>query len=776
MKKEILFGIFILFSLTIFAQKNITISGFVYDNTSGQVLIGAIIDNKNTSQISTTNEYGFYSLSVPKKMDTVVISVSYVGYKEFRTKIKLKRNKQVDFYLSPGIEISEVRVNSHKDNYILENDEIGVEHLKIKDIRLLPNLFGEVDIIKAFQLTTGVQSGAEAKSNLYVRGGSPDQNLILLDDVPLYYVAHFGNFFSIFNSDVVNDVKLIKGDFPARYGGRLSSVLDVRMKDGNMRKTIVTGTIGLLSSKISLQQPIIRNKLSLLISVRKNILPVFRIMGAGLDYSFYDFNAKIKYRISKKNNLFFSVYNGNDIVQERNNDSEISFKNMIKWGNFLYAIRWNHIYGDRLFSNFTLAKTDYNYQKKMNFDSNYKNFKDKIHSDILTGIKDYIFKTDFTFLMNKNFIFRLGTNSIFHHFIPNNEYYFQENMDTTINKEKTNTINAFENAVYIENKVKLKKILANIGLRYSSYFVQEKYFSYLTPRILINFMLRKDLSFKYSYSEAYQFVHLLSFSGTGIPSDYWMPATKFAIPEHAVQNTLDFVKFFHNGKFELDFELYYKFIRNIITFKNGMSLIGNFDNWENIIEKSGKAYDYGLEFSLMKKYGKNTGWISFSISKSQRQFMNINNGEIYPYRYNRLINTNIVYIRKINKNIEFSATWSYGSGYPITLINEHYFVNGTEVFVYGKRNSFKMRDFHRLDIAVNFNKQKKWGNRTWSFSIFNLYNRQNPYYYYYDKRILESRIINVANGKKIEIIKDKLRLYQRSLFPFLPTFSYSFKF
>ncbi len=776
MKKITLILILFFLEFSLLGQNNLRISGFVYDETSGEVLIGATIYDKQNKHAVASNEYGFYSLTVPANTDSLTVCVSYVGYVQLERKISVKNNKQIDFYLKSGIDIDAITVSATEKNSVVKNNETGVIHLQMKEVSLLPNLFGEVDIIKAFQLTSGVQSGGESKSNLYVRGGSPDQNLILLDDVPLYYVAHFGGFLSVFNSDVINDVKLIKGGFPARYGGRLSSVLDIRMKEGNMNKMQINGTLGLLSSKISLEAPLIKNKMSLMVSARKNLIPILQLLQGGISYSFYDLNAKIKYNLSGKDKLFLSFYKGDDIVQEKNRVGETEYKNLLKWGNTLYALRWNHVYGNKMFSNFTFSNTVYQYQKELYLHEKFENYFTEINNTIHTGINDVTFKTDFTYLKNTIFNFRWGTNSKYHNFIPNNEYYQQISKDTIIERTFAETIKAYENSAYLENEIRYKNINSNIGARYSTYYVTGKYYSFFEPRVLLNFIINERLSVKYSYSVMYQYSHLLSFSGTGIPSDYWMPSTKSVEPERAVQNSINIVKTFGDAAYVIDFELYHKHINNLITFKEGMSLIGNFESWENIIEKNGEGYNYGLEFNIKKRYGKTTGWINFSLSKSERQFENINNGKKYPYKYNRLVNTNLVFIHKINKNINFTATWTYGSGYPITLVEEHYIVNDIEVFVYGKKNAFKMRDYHRLDIAFNFTKKKKNGKRTWAISIFNLYNRQNPYYYYYDRKLLGYETIQTEHGYKDVPKFDDLKLYQRSLFSIFPSFSYSFEF
>ncbi|NOZ47552.1 MAG: TonB-dependent receptor plug domain-containing protein, partial [Chlorobi bacterium] len=681
-------------------------------------------------------------------------------------------SQQIIFYLTPGIDLDVVNVIATNVENIVHRNETGVVRLQINEIKSLPNLFGEVDIIKAYQLTPGVQSGGEAKSNLYVRGGSPDQNLILLDDVPLYYVAHFGGFFSVFNADAINNVKLIKGGFPARYGSRLSSVLDIRMKEGNMQKRSIQGTAGILSSKISVEAPIIKNKSSFIISARKNLIPIFKLMDAGLAYNYYDINAKLNYKISQNNKLFLSFYIGDDIISINEKRNIAKNNKAVKWGNKLGSFRWNRIYNSKLFSNLTISNTFYRYKNIFEYSIKTDSVSKSMSNNLLTGINDLSLKMDFTYLTNSKVNFKFGVNSIYHTFMPNDEQFSQSGTDIlSINENYSSITKALENAVYIENELKLNRINTNIGVRYSSYYIGSISYNSFEPRILLNYILREDLSIKFSFSKMNQYVHLLTYSGTGIPSDYWMPTNENVKPETSIQNTFGVAKTFYDGGYELSLESYYKTLNNLITFIPGESLLGNLDNWENVVEKEGKGLNYGIELFLQKTTGKTTGWIGITVAKAEREFENLNKSKPYPFKYDRLLDLSIVVNEKLKKNINLSATWSYGSGYPITLATEHYNINGEDIFIYNEKNSFRMNSYHRLDIALNFPKKTLWGERIWTISIFNLYNRKNPYYYYYDREMIISGI-----GPSPTIKYGKLKLYQRSLFSIFPSFSYSFKF
>lgn len=767
---------FILFvCLKTFAQQNITFSGFVYDKHSGEVLIGANVYDNSSKTGCASNEYGFYSLTVQKN-DSITLIASFIGYESFSTTINGENTSSFNIYLNSGLFLNEVDIKGKRNESIVERNEAGVVRLPINEIKQMPSLFGEADIIKAYQLTPGVQSGGEAKSNIYVRGGSPDQNLILLDDVPLYYVAHFGGFFSVFNADAINDVKLIKGGFPARYGGRLSSVLDIRMNDGNFKEYKTQGTIGLLSSKISFEGPIKKDKSSFIISVRKNLVPVLRMLGAGISYNFYDVNSKLNFKLSENDRLFFSFYMGDDVIGLGNNTTNTKQKNNAAWGNTLGAIRWNHVYSNKLFSNLTLSETYYRYKNVFEYKIDSDSIQKEMSNTLLTGINDLGLKMDFTYLLNSRNNFRFGFNSILHNFIPNDETFYQSGSHiTTIDLSYNSKSQAIENAAYAEYELKYGFFNGNLGLRYPTYLIDQKFYQYLEPRAILNIIFTETFSAKASYSKSNQFVHLLSYSGSGMPSDYWMPSNANVAPQSSEQYSVGLAKTFVNGMFELSLESYFKSLENLIDFKPGESLLGNLDSWEKVIEMNGTGKNYGIELFLQKLTGTTTGWIGATVSKAERQFENINNGNPYPYAYDRLLDFSVVVNHRIKENITLSATWTYGSGYPVTLATEHYFINDLDIFVYGEKNSFRMRDYHRLDVSANFTKKTKWGERIWNISIFNVYNRQNPYYYYY-ARESEDIIVVQNGGIGNQTIYGDMKLMQRSLFSFFPSIAYSFKF
>ena len=525
----------------------------------------------------------------------------------------------------------------------------------------------------------GVQSGSEGRNSLYVRGGSPDQNLILLDDVPLYYVSHLGGFVSVFNTDALKNVKLYKGGFPARYGGRLSSVIDVRMKEGNLKELKIKGTLGLISTKLAVEGPIIKNKTSFMISGRRFMLDLISkplskavLEGVSAGYTFYDINAKINHKFSGKSRLYLSFYNGNDKISTKYSEKtgNNTYKSRNAWGNTLVSLRWNYLPAKKLFVNSTLSYTKYRYLLDTQFTGESLSY----NQNTFSGIEDVLFKSDFAYTIKQSTL-RFGIHSIYHIFSPKISSFVKKSEDDSQNLSfSDDIINAFENDAYIEYDVNLFKFLSmNSGIRYSSYFVEETNYPNISPRILLNFQLSEKQSIKTSYVNMQQNIHLLTNSGTGVPSDIWMPATKNIQPEKSWQATLGTSRLLKNRACEFSAELYYKEMTNLITYKEGASFLKESESWEDKVEIGGKGKSYGVEFLIQKKQGKMTGWLSYTFAKTDRQFDNINNSENYPFKYDRRHDFSFVYNYRIKKNVHFSATWVYGSGLPITLAYGYFY-------------------------------------------------------------------------------------------------------
>ncbi len=780
------FLVIVLLGTFLLNAQNITISGTITDAYSGEKIINVLVLEKNSQRQTSTNNFGFYSLSVPVQ-DSCVIFVSNFGYENFEENLIIKNNLQKDISLVPTTnEIEEITISANKIN----DPSTGILTLSPKQISLIPALGGERDIFKSFQLMPGVMQGTEGKSGLYVRGGSPDQNLIILDDVPLYSIEHFNGFFSVFNDDAIKTAKLIKGNFPARYGGRLSSVIDVRMKDGNMKKTTGTISTGFLTTKICLEGPLIKDKISFMFSIRRSMIDLFLTPYYAIDrgdyfnYVFYDINSKLNYKVSDKDNIYLSFYTGDDRFTNSYSDKGLYSKTKdafsMRGGNSLLAFRWNHIFNNKLFGNLTLNYTKFRYfNSSLTEDIENGKTTYKIFNSIESSISDYAAKYDFEYSIAMFYKINFGVLYTRHIFNPSAIKYSDFMIDREYNVDTfllSQNFNSNEFNTYIENIIKISDFFsANIGFRESIYFIDSKEYISHEPRIILNFSPFKKISFKGSYAKTSQNIHLMVLNNVNFFSSIWVPATEKCPPEYSNIYSLAFVtSLFKN--FDIEIEFYQKEMSNLIEFAKG-SFYSNASDWENKSEKNGVGHSYGLEFFINKKIGRLTGWIGYSYSKTTRQFENINSGKVYPYDFDRPHDFKIFVNYKIKENLDFSVAWYFQSGRPINMPIGYYYSysfynfdfennipipynNYTELFT--DKNSFRMKPYHRLDIALNWTKEKKRGFRTLSFGIYNVYNRLNAHYYYFDT------ITN--NG-----IKERV-LYQYALLPIIPSISYTFKF
>lgn len=770
MKTHIWLILFLLANLQLSAQQQIRLNGFVYDADSKEMLIGAVVQDSSSGRGTVTNEQGYYSLAF-NSAKNLTIKVSYIGYKSLIIRNINNSSSNYPIALHAGVELGEVKVSASKTGNISRSTETSTTRLPMKDVKMLPNLFGEVDIIKAYQLTPGVQSGGEGKSEMYVRGGSPDQNLVMLDDVPLYYVSHFGGFFSVFNADAINDVKLIKGGFPARYGGRLSSVMDVRMKDGSMHKFSGSGSIGLLSAKMMVEGPLVKEKSAMMVSARKNLFSPFILTGTEMKYGFYDLNAKLNYRLSQNDRVFLSFYAGNDHVKVEQASKTQAANTTLRWGNVAFALRYNRVFSGRLFGNLTFARTLYKYNNSFSNELISDTVKQNIDSKLFTSINDIMFKSDFSWQITEKYQLRFGHALVSHTIRPNDEEFTNKINDEFIERSYHFQHTALEGSLYVENEITTKYFGANVGIRLTNFSIAGTHYPFIEPRLSANIPLTSSSSVKASFSLTNQFLHLLSYSGTGMPADYWMPSTENVAPSAALQYTIGFAKSILDERFQLTIEAYYKQLDGLIAFKPGTSLIGNLSSWENVVVKDGKGINRGIEVFLQKTEGRSTGWAGITVAKADRTFSSLNQGKTFPFKYDRLLDISLVWNFRLNSKVNISATWKYGSGYPVTLATERYETADGEVFVYDDINSFRMRDYHRLDCAVAFPKQNRWGTREWSVSIFNLYNRKNPFYYFYEYDMPDASPVSGTNSDQ-----SILRLKQMTLFGFFPSVSYNFKF
>ncbi len=791
MKLRILFLLLVLAIVHKVYSQNITISGYVYCASTGETLIGANIYDHELKRGTTSNSFGFYSFDLPTN-DSAIIRISYTGYTTQTYNIFSAESINKDFKLSLGEQLDEVEITASSELPIEQSREMSLIKIPINQIQNLPAIGGESDIMKAMQLMPGVQSGSEGSNGLYVRGGSPDQNLILFDDVPLYYVNHLGGFVSIFNTDAIKSISLTKGGFPAHFGSRLSSVLDVRMKDGNTKETHGGIMFGLIASKAYIEGPIKKDTTSYLISYRRFLYdlitrPITKIVndGTSVGYNFYDFNAKINHLINSKNRIYGSFYVGDDqirsdFVEESGDDKEES-KYLQRWGNLASAIRWNHLFNQKLFSNVTLSYTRYRFLTEDSNTSKSADFNTSHFSNFSSGINDLSFKIDFDYNLSTNYRMKFGLGSVYHAFKPGATHYRLtdlniESIDTTYSNSK---LYAWDHAFYQENIFKIgSKLKLNLGMRATLYRVKSKTFSSFEPRGLANYSMNETSSIKFSYAKMQQYVHLLTSLGSAMPIDLWVPATDKLPPSVSHQWALGYARSYKKGMYELSIEGYYKEVLNLITYKAGVSYLSNSNKWEDQVEKDGLGVSYGIEILFQKKLGKTTGWVGYSLSKTNRKFENINNGKPYAYRYDRRHDISMVINHKLDENINLSATWVYGTGNAFTMaVGKYFIIDNTHggnipapVHIYEGKNTHRMRSFHKLDVGINFHKKRKRGERIWNLSIYNLYNRQNPYFYYYDTSS------GFANSGSTNEVTYKTVIKQRSLFPFIPSISYSFRF
>jgi len=767
------------------AQEKFTVSGFIKDAETGEALTGAYVIESNSGAAVSSNVYGFYSLTV--KASELNLLVSFIGYSPEKIEFKLNEDKEIDFNLFLNNSLKEVIIEDSQSEAIEQKTQMSSVQLDMKKVKNLPVLLGETDLLKTLQLLPGIQSGTEGASGLYVRGGGPDQNLLLLDGVPIYNASHLFGFFSVFNADAIRDVELIKGGFPARYGGRLSSVIDVRMKEGNLNELHGEGSVGIISSKLTLEGPIKEGKSSFLISGRRTYIdllarPIIRSQasqqgesGTG-GYYFYDLNGKVNYVIGKKDRVFLSGYLGNDRAFSRfssssSPESREDIDARLEWGNAIVAGRWNHIFGPRLFSNVTATFSNYRFLTDFQVSTiGTENAQLNLLYD--SGIRDWSGKMDFDYIPNPDLNLKFGTSIVNHRFTPGVNTYDlsvdEVSIDTTFGSE---VIDANEFNGYLEANWKVNNHLkVNAGLHSSNFFVEGQQYLSLQPRLALRYLLSKKLSIKGSYANMTQFLHLLSNSTIGLPTDLWVPVTERIKPQVSDQVAIGMATTLKPG-YQLTVEGYYKWMQNLIEYKDGASFQGTAENWQDKVE-IGDGNSYGAEILLEKTQGKFTGWLGYTLSWANRQFDNINFGETFAYRFDRRHDIGLAFTYVKNERVDMGLVYVYGTGNAVTLPAGRY--NGilpsqsltgpgvpqftTQVDEISERNGYRMPSYHRLDLGLNLHKKKKRGTRTWTLGIYNMYNRENPFFLFFDN----------VNGQNV--------LKQISLFPILPSISYGFKF
>lgn len=762
----------LLFLPNISAQ-NFTINGTLKDASNGEDLIGAtVIVKEMPGTGASANTYGFYSLTLPKGEYTLLFR--YIGLETTEQKITLDRDLRLDKELASdlGLSIAEVVIKSEKDNKNVSKNEMSVTKLDPKDIENIPVIFGEKDIIKTLQLTPGVKSAGDGNAGFYVRGGAIDQNLILLDEAPVYNASHLLGFFSVFNSDALKDVTLYKGTMPAEFGGRGSSVLDIKMKDGNNKKFNASGGLGVISSRLTLEGPIQKDEGSFILSARRTYADLFSKLSKkesirGTKLYFYDLNAKANYRLSEKDRLFLSGYFGRDVL------GLSGFG--LDWGNYTGTLRWNHLFSDRLFSNTSVIVSKYDYQ----FGIGVTGFDFKVKA----AIDDINLKQDFTFFPNAQNTIKFGLNFINHTFQPTS---LDAGEFSSFKDSKTEQRFAYEGGAYVQNDWKISDRWGlQYGLRYSffdyhgkgtAYTFDEagikmsekfygkgesiKFYGGLEPRLGLKFQMDESSSIKGSVSRNMQFMHLLTNATTASPTDLWVPSSNNVKPQIIDQVSVGYFRNFSDNMFEASVETYYKSLQNQIDYRNGADLTFNAE-YEGALTY-GKGIAYGAEFFLKKNKGRLTGWVGYTLSRSLRKFEAINKGDFYPAKQDRIHDLSIVAIYKLRQKLTVSATWVFYTGDASTFPSGKYTVAGVQTPYYTERNAYRFPNYHRLDLGVTLlGKQRKTFESSWNFSVFNAYARENAY---------------SISFRENEDDRTKTEAVQTTLFSIIPAVTYNFKF
>jgi hypothetical protein len=751
------------------ATTTTSISGKVSDASTGEDLIGATLYIKALEIGTITNTYGFFSLTIPT--GKYQLEVSFMGYKTNYIEIDLSKEQTLNIELTPNdTKLQEVIVYTEKKDNNVSSTEMGVEKMSMKQIETIPVLLGEKDVLKTIQLLPGISSVSEGSSGFSVRGGDIDQNLILLDEAPVYSASHLMGFFSVFNSDALKDMSVYKGGIPSNYGGRASSVLDITMKDGNSKKFEVSGGIGLISSRLTLEGPIIEDKMSFIVSGRRSYADLMgkaiNAIDDDMSLYFYDLNAKLNYKINDKNKIYLSGYFGKD---------DFGFEDMgTDWGNTTGTLRWNHIFGNKLFSNTTLLYSDYNYGFNISTDV-----------QMSSGIEDLSLKEDFTFYKNPENTMKFGFNTAHHKFNPGELLFDNDGTESTtdivLDKKQ-----AYESAIYFTNNQKFNtRWSADYGVRISmfnqvgegwnytynnsneridsNYFnageIMQSYWGF-EPRIAVNYSLNKTSSIKASYNRMSQYMHLLSNSTSGQPTDTWIPSTAIVKPTAVSQYSIGYFRNFLDDKLEFSVESYYKNMQNVNDYEDGADLLLNADVEAQIL--IGKGRSYGAEFYLKKKYGKLNGWISYTLAKAENKIDGINDNSWYNTSYDKTHDISIVVNYELNKKSSFSASWVYYTGNAVTFPSGMYEYDGEIIEYYTERNGYRMPDYHRLDLNYHLKgKERKNRNNCWDFSLYNAYNRKNAYTISFQE--------SETNPGQTEAVK-------LSLFGIIPSVTWNFNF
>ena len=800
MKLKFTFIILSAFFSTAFAQKKYTISGYIREKGTLETLPGVNVYIEGSTFGTSSNNYGFYSLTVPENGNLVFV-FSFVGYQRVEKTLNMQTSHELDIELNPANELKEVVVSAQKQSdRVSESVQMSTIELPVAQIKKIPAFLGEKDVLKVLQLMPGVQKGTEGQSGIYVRGGGPDQNLLILDDATVYNASHLFGFFSVFNGDALKSVELTKGGFPARFGGRLSSVIEMQMKEGNKEKLHGEGGVGILSSRLTLDGPLLNKKASFLVSARRTYIDVLaqpfirQAAGASGDdvkvgYYFYDLNAKVNYELDRKNKIYLSGYFGQDRFYSdvaTKSDREIQTdKGGLSWGNTTATLRWNHQFTQRLFANTSLIFSNFKFGVAVGSKSEKlpdRNVSSDFNLDYYSGIRDFSLKADFDYFPDTRHAIKFGVFATAHKFTPS-AIVVSGTFENEINS-KPAPYNSLETAVYAEDVWQpFEKLKVNGGMRISHFQSGSRNYIRPEPRISTAWKLSKDLSAKASYAIMNQYVHLLSNTGIGLPTDLWVPTTSKVAPQQSKQVAAGLARDFEKQGLSFTVEGYYKTMNNIINYKEGASFLqldgqgAGESLWEDNVT-SGRGWSYGAEFLLQKKAGRFSGWAGYTLSWTQWQFEELNFGKKFFPKYDRRHDISLVGIYELSPRMTFSATWVYGTGNAITLPVADYNafedpydygrVGSRQLQEYGNRNSFRAEAYHRLDLALQLHKKKKRHERTWEFGVYNAYNRRNPFFY----QVGTKEVYDSETGRQVS----KPILQRVTLFPIVPSISYNFKF
>lgn len=810
MKRATSFLIFILSAFCLQAQTKHTVSGYITDISSKETLIGATILDLKSGRGTITNEYGFYSITLPD--GPVEFRTGYVGYKPVVIPFTLYKDTIINIDIPTIDALNEVTIYGNREILGVRGSQMSAIDIPIEQIKAVPAMFGETDVLKALQLLPGVQAGTEATAGLYVRGGNPDENLLLLDGVPVYNVNHMFGMFSVFNPDAIKNVTLYKGSFPAHYYGRLSSVVDIRMKDGDLNQYHGNASVGLVSSKINLEGPIIKGKTSFNISARRTYSDILLNSAIWLNkqfdfantddlsmgYYFYDLNVKLNHKFNDNDRLYVSWYSGDDDIYFNYRSSGGAYKEKTRlnwrWGNTVAAIRWNHVLGPKLFMDLSANYTQYRHKMGIHIkeDDKKNNYKGSMGINMKSGIYDASFRSDFHWSPSSGQDIRFGGSYTHHKFTPDVMELSMNSSETMDNDSvQTNDFNqtfgsrhivAHEYQLYAEDDIELTDVIKfNIGAGYAGFSVNNRYYNSLEPRLSARFLVTDELSVKTGYAYMTQYVHLLSNNVINLPTDLWVPVTDKVEPEHSHQWALG-AAYSVDGLADFTLEGYYKQMDNLLEYKEGSTYMSGDTDWQNKVAM-GKGWSYGLELMAQRSVGRLNGWIAYTWNKSQRRFdrpgMVINGGRTFDAKYDRRHKLDITCNYKFSDRFDMSATWLFETGNCGTIYTQYYdselladekdeqYQYTTTLGYYENRNNFRLNPTHRLDLSFNWHRKlSERVNRTLNLSIYNAYNNRNPFLVY---------VYTDSYYRGDEWVEERT-LRQLTLFPILPTLSYSISF